>query len=184
MKRAIQRNRWTPLQASLLLILGGCSAGPPPQAAAPVTVAPGVVPGPVTMETVNQRWRGKRCQLRVAAEIRRNTDRTGWSASRWMEAPTLPGDRKLQFRLLVADRAALAGGGYLSRGRSVRPGTIFQSNGWRLSDPGRQRGLVLDLQFEQPPVEARMEFRGGDRLVDLEDVEQVARIELFQLLAD
>ena len=184
MNRPRQRNRLKALQAGLVLILGGCAGGPPPQVTTPVTVAPGVAPEPVTMETVNRRWQGKRCQLRVTADIRRNRDRMGWSASKWMEAPTLPGDKKLKFRLLVADREALAEGGYLSRNRSVRPGTIFQSGGWRLTDPGRERGLVLDLQFDQPPVEARMEFQGGNRLVDLEDLERVARIELFQLLAD
>lgn len=183
MKKLRKQNLRKLAPVSLLLILAGCGA-PPPQVATPVAVAPGVAPEPVTMETVNQRWQGKRCQLRVAAEVRRNRDDMGWSSSRWTEAPTLPGDRKLEFRLRVADRDALAEGGYLSRNRSLRPGTIFQSAGWRMTDPGRERGLVLDLRFEQVPVEARMEFRGAARLIDLEDLERVARIELFQLLAN
>lgn len=175
--------RWA-AQAAALLILASCAAGPKSQTTTPVIVAPGVAPEPVTLETVNQRWQGKRCHLRVEARIRRGKDRRGWSASEWMKAPTLPGDQRLEFRILVSDRAALANGGYLRRNRSIRPGTIFRSGGWRLSDPDRQRGLVLDLEFEQVPVQARMVFRGGDRLADLEDVERIARVELFQLLAD
>ena len=167
----------------VFLLLTGCGA-PPPKVTTPVAVVPGVAPEPVTLETVNRRWSGQRCQLRVEAEIRRGTDRMGWSSSGWMTAPTLPGDKKVEFRILVSDRAVLVNGGYLRRNRTIRPGTVFRSRGWRLTDPRKQRGLVIDLEFEQVPVQARMVFRGGDRLVDLEDVERIARIELFQLLTN
>jgi hypothetical protein len=146
----------------------------------PVTIS-SVAPEPVTLESVNRRWGGARCQIRTAVEIKKDRDKAGWSKSDWLRAPVLPGEKAIRIRLWVSDRDALAREGYLRRNTEVRPGTAFIATGWRFADPSKKKGIVFDLRFEALPVKARMEFKGADQLEDLEDAEQLARIELFQL---
>lgn len=171
----------------VLLIAGvamvACASGrrDAERTAQPVAVS-GVAAEPVTLETVNRRWRGSRCQIRVPLDIKKGTDRAGWSEGKWIEAPTLPGDRKVEIRMTVSDRDLLVREGYLYRKRSIRAGTMFVAQGWTLTNPKRQKGLVLDLTLEGTPVQARMEFGKADELDDLEDVERLTRIELFQVL--
>ena len=148
----------------------------------PVSVAAGVSPEPVTMKTVNRRWKEARCQVRFGAEIAKGKDRAGWSRSKWLLAPSLPGDRKLFVRLWVSDRALLDRQGLLRRSKFIRPGTPFIAAGWSYREPANQKHLILELRFRQAPVQARLEFR-NTRAIDLEDVERIARVELFQLLA-
>jgi hypothetical protein len=138
-------------------------------------------PEPVTIDTVNRRWKGARCQIRFPIEIKKDRDDNGWSHSDWLKAPSLPDDKELKIRLLVSDREALVRSGYLSQKKVLRPGTAFIAQGWRLENPNKEKGLMLDLRFESLPIQARMEFKGGDRLDDLELVEQAMRIDLFQL---
>lgn len=147
----------------------------------PVAVS-GVAAEPVTLETVNRRWQGNLCQIRVPLEIKKGTDRNGWSEGKWVKAPTLPGDHRVEIRVAVSNRDLLVREGYLYRKRSVRAGTMFIAQGWALLNPKRQKGLVLDLQVQGTPVQARIEFGKADKLEDLEDVERLARIELFQLM--
>jgi hypothetical protein len=60
---------------------------------------------------------------------------------------------------------------------------MFTCVGWGLAEPRKQRGLLLNLEFDGLPVKARMEFEDSDKLEDLEDVERLARIELFVVTA-
>jgi hypothetical protein len=144
--------------------------------------ATGIAPTAVTLESVRERWNGHRVQIRFPAKLE------GDGADRgWMKAPSLPGDPKLFVRLSVSDRQRLGKDGLLSGGE-IRAGTYFIVEDWQLKEPQNECGLVLDLRFENVPVKARMEFWNGglfspcgERLSDLERVEQVARIELFQL---
>ena len=143
----------------------------------PVPVS-GLAPEPVTLESVRRRWNGNRCQIRFPAKIKKGK---GWVNGDWMLAPALPGDKDLYVRLSVSDRNRLEQAGFLSGGKDIRAGTYFIAEDWRLKDPDKGRGMFLDLRFEELPVQARLEFRGGVRLSDIERIEQVARIELFQL---
>ena len=136
--------------------------------------------GPVNMRTVNQRWAGSRAIIRVPAEIKKAKDKRGWSRSDWLPAPRLPGEREVKFRIWVSDREALAREGYLYRKKSIRPGTAFVAENWALSMPSKGRGLHLKLRLESVPVEARIEFT-KHRLDELEDIQRVMRIQIFQL---
>ena len=136
--------------------------------------------GPVNMRTVNQRWAGSRAIIRVPVAVKKGKDKQGWSSSEWLPAPRLPGEREVKFRIWVSDREALAREGYLYRKKSIRPGTAFVAENWALSMPSKGRGLHLKLRLESVPVEARIEFT-KHRLDELEDIERVMRIQIFQL---
>lgn len=152
-----------------------------PKKAQPVPVAPGIAPEPITMENVNRRWSQTRCQIRVALDIGKDRDGQGWSASDWIDPPVLPRERKHRFRVLVSDRASLERGGHLSKRKTLRPGTLFVAEGWRFTDPRKNKGLVLDLRFEGLPIKARMEF-DDTNLDSLETVDTLAKVQLFQVL--
>src|SRR5262249_1668191 len=122
----------------------------------PVDIVAGVAPEPDTPDSVNRRWSAARWQIRSPLDLIQKAA-GGRERSRWVRAPVLPGDRKFQFRLAVRDRKLLDKQGYLSRRKTVRPGTMFAGAGWRLENPRKRAGLVLDLQFEGLPVRARME---------------------------
>ena len=136
--------------------------------------------GPVNMRTVNQRWAGSRAIIRVPVAVKKGKDKQGWSSSEWLPAPRLPGEREVKFRIWVSDRDALAREGFLYRKKSIRPGTAFVAENWALSMPAKGRGLHLKLRLESVPVEARIEFT-KHRLDELEDIERVMRIQIFQL---
>jgi hypothetical protein len=133
------------------------------------------------MPNVNRRWAGARCQIRAAVEIKKDRDAAGWSKSDWLKAPVLPGEKEIKIRFLVSNRDLLIREGQLRRNKELRPGTAFIATGWRFADQKKQKGIVIDLRFESLPIEARLEFKGPEKLEDLEDAEQMARFELFQL---
>ena len=175
-----------PLRAVSRMLLCGAllTAGVSPVLAKKKEVQPVAVSsagvGPVNLRTVNQRWAGSRAIIRVPAEIKKGKDKQGWSRSDWLPAPRLPGEREVKFRIWVSDREALAREGYLYRKKSIRPGTAFVAENWALSMPSKGRGLHLKLRLESVPVEARIEFT-KHRLDELEDIERVMRIQIFQL---
>lgn len=140
----------------------------------------GLSPEPVTMDTVNHRWRGARCQIRFSVEIGKGSDK-GWSRSDWLYAPALPGEKPVKIRFSVSNREGLVRGGYLRRNKEIRPGTPFVVTGWHFVEPHKQKGFIVNLRFESLPVDARVEFKDFDRIEHLEDLEQLMRIELFQL---
>lgn len=175
--RQIPRIGWI----AVLMAIAAAPTAADKKRAQPVTIATGVSPGPVTMETVNASWKGSRCQIRFGPEIPRGKTNTGWSRSKWILAPTLPGDKKRYLRLWVSDRAALDSEGYLRRGKFIRPGTPFIALGWSFQNATKRKDLVLGLRFEQVPVQARLEFR-DTKAIDLEDMERLAKVELFQVL--
>lgn len=145
----------------------------------PVNVA-GIASGPVTMETVNQRWVEKQALIRIGALIGKGRDKLGWSYSKWAKSPELPGERPIEFRVGVSNRDLLLEKGYLYRKRSLRAGTAFVARGWDLSKPEKSRGLHLKLKFEGVPVDASLELK-KDKAEDLEDAERAMRIQIFQL---
>lgn len=181
-----RRTRARPLRTfSQMLICGALLAALASPALAkdknvqPVAVSSAGV-GPVNMRTVNQRWAGNRAIIRVAAEISKDRDKQGWSRSDWLPAPRLPGEREVKFRIWVSNREALANEGFLYRKNSIRPGTAFVAENWALSMPDKGKGLHLKLRFESAAVEARIEF-DKHKLDELEDVERVMRVQIFQL---
>ncbi len=145
----------------------------------PVNVS-GIVAGPVTMETVNQRWAGKQALIRVGAFVEKGRDKLGWSYSKWAKSPELPGERPIEFRLGVSNRDMLLEKGYLYRKKALRAGTAFVADRWDLSMPEKGKGLHLKLKFEGLPVDAVLELK-KDKLEDLEDAERAMRIQIFQL---
>lgn len=168
------------------LLSAGCAApgssaaagkGGPGRTIRPIPVV-GVAPTPVTLASVREQWNGSLAQIRFPMKLKKGK---GWVESPWMEAPTLPGEPPMFVRLLAADRNRLEREGRLTANGEIRPGTIFVVEDWLLTDSKKRRGLAVDLRFADTPVQARLEFKGTDRLEDLEQVERVSRIELFQL---
>ena len=143
----------------------------------PVT---GEAPEPVNMDTINRRWNGARCQIRIPVVVPKGK---GWVTSDGITTPTLPGEKKLRMRLSVSDQPALQKAGYLRQNKEIRVGTAFIARGWRFKDPKRQRDLVLDLDFEGVPVKAAVDFEDNDDIDNLEEVERVMRFEIFQISA-
>ena len=167
--------------AILALLLALPVAGKPKKKkrVQPVNVA-GIIAGPVTMETVNQRWAGKQALIRIGAFIEKGRDKLGWSYSKWAKSPELPGERPIEFRVGVSNRDMLLEKGYLYRKKTLRAGTAFMAQGWDLSMPEKSRGLHLELKVEGLPVDAVLELK-KDKLEDLEDAERAMRIQIFQL---
>ena len=119
----------------------------------PVTV---IAPASVTLQSVRQQWNGSRAQIRFPAKLRKSK---GWAQSKWMNAPTLPGEKKMRVRLLVSDYDLVRQQGRLSARDDIRAGTFFVIDDWQLTYPNKQRGLVIDMHFEvfqpsEPPVAA------------------------------
>jgi hypothetical protein len=112
--------------------------------------------------------------------IKKDRNKQGWSFSEWIHSPELPGQMRIEFRIGVSRRDLLLEKGYLYRDMSLRPGTAFVGEEWDLSRPDKRRGLRLTLRLQDLPVQAVVEFK-KDRLVDLEDMEQAMRIQIFQL---
>ena len=142
----------------------------------PVPVT-GIAPASVTLQSVRQQWNGSRAQIRFPAKLRKSK---GWAQSKWMNAPTLPGEKKMRVRLLVSDYDLVRQQGRLSARDEIRAGTFFVIDDWQLTYPNKERGLVIDMHFEDTPVRARLEYGINIRLSDIEQAERVARIELFQ----
>lgn len=87
-------------------------------------------------------------------------------------------------RISVSDLAALRP---ILRAGSIPPGTTFIAEGWRLEDPKRGKGPVLELRFADFPVRAQIRFVVGLRkqlpLDKLGIVDLWLRLNIFQMSA-
>jgi hypothetical protein len=81
----------------------------------------------------------------------------------------------------VSDRDRIA---HLLDGKTLRPGTTFTCDGWRMVDPKKSHGgLWLDLRFAGLPVTARVEFWMKKPGRNFADAERYMRVDAFQLQA-
>lgn len=166
-----------PALVSLCLLVGALIAGG--RVASASAEAP-------ALAQANARWRGARCRIRYDIEIKKGTNKEGWSRSPIMLSSG-GNEKPFNFLFEVSNRDALAG---ILRDGRVPAGTDFVAAGWNLVDPAKQRGLYLELRFANAPVTARWWFIGrghvsGDSfpLERLEQVERYLRIDAFALAA-
>ena len=146
---------------------------------------------PGILDEVNRRWKGARCRIRIQVPIKNASDSQGWSKSPRIVGPTESGaytsnplEAWAAVRISVSDLAALRP---ILRAGSIPPGTTFIAEGWRLEDPKRGTGPVLELRFADLPVRARISFVVGLRkklpLDKLGIVDLWLRLSAFQLSA-
>ena len=101
------------------------------------------------LEQANLRWKDARCQLRLPLVILKKKNSDGWSYTPWYTVT----DSKPEFnyRFYVSDRKRVA---HLIYDKTLRPGTTFICQGWRMEEGKGSRSLWLDLRFASVPVDA------------------------------
>lgn len=129
-----------------------------------------------SIDEVNRRWSGAVCRTRIPLELKKRSDKDGWTKGPWVwiEQP------KTKYRLFVRERSAVE---HLLVDGDIPPGTALTAEGWRLESPERGHGLVMDLRFADVPAELRFEFYGAwTRLLSVERLGEMERLMRFTIL--
>ena len=128
------------------------------------------------VDPVNRRWQGAHCRTRIPLDVKKQSNKTGWSKGPWVWIEPA----KTKYRLFVRPWSALQG---LLRDGHIPVGTVLLAEGWRLEHPEADHGLVLELRFADAPVQARFEFYGAwTRLLSVEHLDEMERLMRFEIL--
>ncbi len=168
-------SRFGPACLGLALVLhpvSGADAGTSEEAAA--------------LDRINQTWQNARCRNRIAVEIKKGTDRDGWSESPWM-CEHGSGTENVEyfcFRLKVTNRQAVLP---LMDGKTLRAGARFVVDGWEAEKLKGLKGVTLSLHFVDVHAQAQFTFnrRGSFNKVGtverLMNIERYMRFEAFEV---
>jgi len=133
--------------------------------------------------TINERWEGAECVLRMPLEFKKRKPDDGWYESRRYVTGEAIKIENLTFRLKLRSLDPLRS--QMASGHLVA-GTRFQCEGWRFRDDNGRDNAYLALRTATGEVEGEMHFWAGSNhpeLKQLESVEQYVRLNVLDVRA-
>ncbi len=130
------------------------------------------------LNRLNETWKEAKCRNRISVEIKKGTDRDGWSDSPWM-CEHGSGSENVEyfcFRFKVTNRQALLP---LMDGKTLRAGARFVVDGWEAEKPKGLKGVTLNLQFVDVPARAQITFTRRGSFNKVGTVERLMNIERY-----
>ena len=137
-----------------------------------------------TLRSINERWEGAECALRVPFEFKKKRPDDGWYESTFYAAQRqVEGIKLLQFRLKLRDLRPLAD---RMAARHLVAGTRFRCEGWKFRDADGYDHAFLSLRSVLGDVEGELWLWAGSshpELKQVERIEQYLRLSILEVRA-